>query len=193
MQSGQVPIWVPIVVGVIGLAGVIVGQLINARREDIRWKREREREDLRWQREVEKDQKARDHDFDKYWLDRKTDVYAELLQASSAWQKGAALASHHTAQGDWGHEGFLEADTSLNNAVTLVEIYGSEELVNLAGQLHALQVAWFFDLVKKEVMPVEKRRLMERQTTELHEKILNQIRKELRLQSTAVNEPAKHE
>ncbi|WP_158852831.1 hypothetical protein [Saccharothrix deserti] len=84
MQSGQVPIWVPIVVGIIGLAGVIAGQLINARREDIRWKREKEREDLRWQREVEKDQKAQEHDFDKYWLDRKTDIYVNLLQASDA-------------------------------------------------------------------------------------------------------------
>lgn len=45
MQSGQVSVWVPIIVGVIGLIGVIAGQLVNAWREDRRWKREREREE----------------------------------------------------------------------------------------------------------------------------------------------------
>lgn len=51
MQSAQVSVWVPIAVGVIGVLGVISGQLINAWREDRRWKREQEREELRWQRE----------------------------------------------------------------------------------------------------------------------------------------------
>ena len=43
MQSGQVSIWVPIVVGIIGLIGIVAGQLVNAWREDRRWRREQER------------------------------------------------------------------------------------------------------------------------------------------------------
>jgi len=46
MSSGQVPLWVPIIVGVLGFAGVISAQLIVGRREERRWRRElvRERE-----------------------------------------------------------------------------------------------------------------------------------------------------
>lgn len=50
MQSGQVSVWVPIVVGVIGLVGVIAGQLVSAWREDRRWEREIVREEIRWNR-----------------------------------------------------------------------------------------------------------------------------------------------
>ncbi|WP_156213034.1 hypothetical protein [Lentzea aerocolonigenes] len=81
MGAGQVSIWVPLVVGVIGLAGVICGQLINAWREDRRWKREQEREDLRWQREQEKNDTEREHRNMLDWRDRKIEIYSELLGA----------------------------------------------------------------------------------------------------------------
>jgi hypothetical protein len=42
MQTPQVSIWVPIIVGIIGLVSVVAGQLINAWREDRRLKRERD-------------------------------------------------------------------------------------------------------------------------------------------------------
>jgi hypothetical protein len=46
VSSAQVPLWVPVIVGVLGFAGVISAQLITGRREDRRWRREvvRERE-----------------------------------------------------------------------------------------------------------------------------------------------------
>ncbi len=40
--SSQVPLWIPIAVALLGLAGVIVAQLLNNRREELRWRRERE-------------------------------------------------------------------------------------------------------------------------------------------------------
>ncbi|MDQ3789651.1 MAG: hypothetical protein M3422_20710, partial [Actinomycetota bacterium] len=78
-------IWVPIIVGIIGLAGVIIGQLINSRREDRRWKREADREDLRWQRERQRLAAQRAHELALHWsLERKA-VYASLLKDADAY------------------------------------------------------------------------------------------------------------
>lgn len=74
MQSGQVSVWVPIVVGVIGLVGVIAGQLVNAWREDRRWRREQEREDVRWARENKRESVKLDRDT-------KILIFGQLLQA----------------------------------------------------------------------------------------------------------------
>lgn len=41
-MSSQVPLWIPIAVALLGLAGVTVTQLLNNRREELRWRRERE-------------------------------------------------------------------------------------------------------------------------------------------------------
>lgn len=43
--------WVPIVVALFGLAGVLVSQVIAGRREDKRWLRDSERENVRWERD----------------------------------------------------------------------------------------------------------------------------------------------
>ncbi len=81
MQTGQVSIWVPIIVGIIGLVGVVVGQLVNAWREDRRWRREQEREDLRWKREAEKEAAKRVHDSLIDWRDRRINTYGEYLES----------------------------------------------------------------------------------------------------------------
>ncbi len=56
-QSGQVSSWVPIFVGVLGIIGVVVGQLISSRKDDRRWKREMLREDKRWERETQREER----------------------------------------------------------------------------------------------------------------------------------------
>jgi hypothetical protein len=53
MPSNQVPLWVPIVVALVGFAGVLAAQAIANRRADKQWDRERQREDQRWAREKE--------------------------------------------------------------------------------------------------------------------------------------------
>jgi heme exporter protein D len=40
--SSQVPLWLPVAVALLGLAGVLVTQLLNNRREELRWRRDRE-------------------------------------------------------------------------------------------------------------------------------------------------------
>lgn len=76
MPSGQISVWVPIVVAVLGIVGVIAGQLINSRREDRRWTREKERDDRRWQRE-------RDLQVKLHWREERLGRYAEFVDAIS--------------------------------------------------------------------------------------------------------------
>ncbi|MEU0515593.1 hypothetical protein [Amycolatopsis sp. NPDC006125] len=80
MQQGQVSVWVPIVVGVIGLVGVIAGQLVNAWREDRRWTREQEREEIRWNRQRKSEEDARSHSSLIDFRDRRIGLYVEYLQ-----------------------------------------------------------------------------------------------------------------
>jgi len=44
MPSNQVPLWVPLVVALVGLAGALVAQALANRRDDRRWIRERSEE-----------------------------------------------------------------------------------------------------------------------------------------------------
>jgi hypothetical protein len=74
MSSGQVPLWVPVVVALLGLAGVLGAQLVAGWREDKRWRRETEREELRWTREREKDRENRSYEG-------QAKAYAEVIGA----------------------------------------------------------------------------------------------------------------
>jgi hypothetical protein len=63
----------------LGVLGVIGGQIINAWREDRRWKREQHREDLRWQRQ-KLSENARLHvEHAHQWRETKIRIYGELI------------------------------------------------------------------------------------------------------------------
>jgi hypothetical protein len=74
---GQVPLWVPVVVALLGLAGVLGAQVIAGWREDRRWRRETEREELRWNRERAKDRDNRSYEG-------RAKAYAEVIGAIEA-------------------------------------------------------------------------------------------------------------
>jgi hypothetical protein len=59
MSSSHVSLWVPILVALMGFAGVLAAQVIANRREDKRWKHEQEQENQRWAREKENRVEAR--------------------------------------------------------------------------------------------------------------------------------------
>jgi hypothetical protein len=84
VQTGQVSIWVPIIVGVIGLIGVISGQLVNAWREDRRWRRDQDREEVRWKREREKEEMKLAHDSLIDLRDKRIDLFAFYIQSVHA-------------------------------------------------------------------------------------------------------------
>ena len=67
-MGSQVPVWIPIVVALVGLAGVILTQVLSGRREARRMAEEAAREERRWQRERE----ARTHET-------RADAYAQLM------------------------------------------------------------------------------------------------------------------
>ncbi|GHG25664.1 MULTISPECIES: hypothetical protein [Amycolatopsis] len=67
-MGSQVPVWIPIVVALLGLAGVILTQVLSGRREARRMAEEAAREERRWQRERE----ARTHET-------RADAYAQLM------------------------------------------------------------------------------------------------------------------
>lgn len=79
MQAGQVSVWVPIVVGLLGVVGVIAGQFVSAWREDQRWKRELKREDIRWERDMLKSHEQHRLDNDQKIRALRLDTYSEFL------------------------------------------------------------------------------------------------------------------
>ena len=78
MPPGQVPIWVPLVVALIGLLGVLATQVLSGRREDRRWERERDREDSK--RKTDRQIKQADK-----WYERKLDAYSRVISSLEAW------------------------------------------------------------------------------------------------------------
>jgi hypothetical protein len=131
MSSGQVSVWVPIVVAVLGILGVVTGQLINFRREDRRWERERQREDVRWERE-------RQRDVDAQWRERRFDVHVELLAAFREWEAALARAVADRAAGnDPAEPDTLTAHANrVNEAVTTLTIFGPDKVAATADDVY---------------------------------------------------------
>jgi hypothetical protein len=93
---------VPVVVAVLGIVGIISGQLVNAWREDRRWRRELEREDLRWQRERERDHERQEiersredlrhaQDARIEWRLQRFETYKQFLAAADACEPERAI------------------------------------------------------------------------------------------------------
>lgn len=97
-MGSQVPVWIPIVVALLGLAGVILTQILSGRREARRIAEETAREERRWQRERE----ARTHET-------RADAYAQLMgvleafdgvlfQARAVRESGGKLDEHQLTE-----------------------------------------------------------------------------------------------
>jgi len=124
-------VWVPIVVAMLGIMGVVAGQLINFRREDRRWERERQREDLRWERE-------RQRDVDTQWRERRFDVYVELLAAFREWEGALAVSVPVRAAGQDPAEPDNLTTTAdrVQKALSTVVIFGPKELAAAADDVY---------------------------------------------------------
>lgn len=80
MPSGQVSVWVPVVVAALGIAGLLAGSWLGARREERRWQRERERDDVRWRRE-------RELGLQRRWRDERFAAYAQFIDVMNQWEQ----------------------------------------------------------------------------------------------------------
>ncbi|QFY05603.1 hypothetical protein GBF35_01925 [Nonomuraea phyllanthi] len=87
MSQGKVSVWVPIVVALLGIVGLVVGQLVNAWREDRRWQREMAREDLRWEREQARERDKRDHEAQLQWGKERLEAYTHFAKTMSEWRE----------------------------------------------------------------------------------------------------------
>ncbi|HSZ29166.1 MAG TPA: hypothetical protein VK784_05320 [Pseudonocardiaceae bacterium] len=62
MSSTQVPLWVPVIVALLGFIGVLGAQVVATWRDDRRWRREAEREELRWKRDRSREKDNRSYE-----------------------------------------------------------------------------------------------------------------------------------
>lgn len=147
VPSGQVPVWVPIAVGLIGLAGVLGAQVIAAWREDKRWQREKYREDLRWQRDRDKDQQQREHDIALQLNTQQLACYSQFALSVTGWnadlvRAAEALRSTGAVQVELSSRLRERAETTEASLATM-EILGSDtarqagrDVVDALGRLH---------------------------------------------------------
>jgi hypothetical protein len=79
VQTAQVSIWVPIVVAILGIIGVLIGQVLSARREDKHLRLTDAREDVRWDRELDRRQADLDQANQKARREERLSAYGAFL------------------------------------------------------------------------------------------------------------------
>lgn len=128
------PAWLTLAVGVLGFTGVLTTQLLSNRREDLRWRREREREQQVWARE----DAARSYEY-------RREAYAKFFaEYHSMW--GAAVEWEHRG----GYQGDPPEDTLTPLYMTLAEIkiYGTAAAYKLADEAFNSLVRYVFQGVQ---------------------------------------------
>lgn len=147
MPSGQVSVWVPVAVGLIGLAGVLGAQVIAAWREGKRWRRDMDREDLRWQRDRDKDRESKEHDVALQLNTQKLVCYSQFALAVTGWnaellRAAQALRGTGTVPSELGSRLRERAEIAEASLATM-EILGSDtvrdagrDAIEVLGQLH---------------------------------------------------------
>lgn len=78
MSSAQVPAWVPVIVAIVGLFGILATQFLTSLRDERRVQLEYEREDARWRRD-------RGYEAKEKWLERRLNAYSQMMSALEAW------------------------------------------------------------------------------------------------------------
>ncbi|WP_440100316.1 hypothetical protein [Streptosporangium sp. H16] len=120
MASGQVSVWVPIAVAVLGIFGVITGQLVSAWREDRRWQRELAREDLRWEREQVREGDKRSHEAQLRWGEERLSVYVDFAKVMGEWKEILNEVETLEREGLQAASSLLDRQRDLNNEVALI-------------------------------------------------------------------------
>jgi hypothetical protein len=90
------PVWIPLAVAIVAVAGTLGGAFFTRRwadrREDQRWTREREAEETRWQRERDERREQWEREDHARWMAERRAVYAEFLLSLEAWRVAISRA-----------------------------------------------------------------------------------------------------
>lgn len=93
MPSVQVPLWatysLAIVALVSPLGGALIGGMVQVKRDDKRWARERDQEDLRFERETLKLREERHHDLIELWHTQRLDGHTRMIHSIARWREAA--------------------------------------------------------------------------------------------------------
>ncbi|MFI9559659.1 hypothetical protein [Nonomuraea endophytica] len=126
MAQAQVSVWVPIVVALLGIAGVVAGQIVSAWREDRRWQRERTREDLRWQREQEREARRLEAEDRSHWRDQRLGAYTAFMDPAKRWV--VLMSDAESGEGGLQPEIAASLEEEVRTALASVLLVGSSEL-----------------------------------------------------------------
>lgn len=128
---GQVSVWVPIVVGLLGVVGVISGQLVSA------W-REQRRENIRWRREREKEELQRRREDDLHWRDKRLQVAVELMISLNKWRElivDRLREQHGLVEGyDDTREQLRDVVEGTSDLITQLKLVGTDTMRTLADE-----------------------------------------------------------
>jgi hypothetical protein len=131
------PIWVPLVVAFLGLAGILLTQHLANRRQDAQWQRERQREQAVWAREDAA--RSYEHRRDSYVAFIKE--FNRLLDTYNDAAKERGLANARFPRD------FLD---SLDDHLVQIRIFGTQEAWKLAAEA---EQALFFRVCLGKFMP----------------------------------------
>ncbi|MGW3996828.1 hypothetical protein ACWEF6_25360 [Amycolatopsis sp. NPDC004772] len=188
MASGQVSVWVPIVVGIIGLVGVVTGQLINSRREDRRWEREAAREELRHRREVERLTAERAHAITLHWSQERKDAYAGLLKETGEYLSALLVCMEAVARGETPSESLKLMGEHAHAAASFhaaVDILASPRIRALADDLVQAAVGARITVSSSTGMDVRSREVALREAERARDAFLAEVRAELGVDTPA--------
>lgn len=120
-MGSQVPVWIPIAVAMLGLAGVVLAQLLAGQRERQRSRDDAAREDRRWQRERE----ARTYEL-------RAGAYAELIGAIEAFD-GVLFQARQTREADQGldehqRNGLRDVTSEAQHSLGAVNLHAPESI-----------------------------------------------------------------
>ena len=129
MPSGQVSVWVPIVVGIIGVVGVLVGQMLSM------W-REHRNEVVRAQREGATENRKNRREDRLYWRDRRIEVGVGFLVSLNLWRELTVDEWHEIADGGQaGHETreqLAETITNMSDRLAQIRLIGTDAMSSAA-------------------------------------------------------------
>jgi len=124
------PVWVPLVVAILGLGGVLISQVLAGRREDARWQRERAREQDRWDRE----DSARSYEHSR------AAYVAFFTEYNERWN-AIALAQMQIGPGSEPLEDYLNG---LYDLASQVEVFGTREAGKAARDAYRVLYDWAY-------------------------------------------------